>query len=246
MGGSNKQGIFVTATDPYTSQYEAMKIENAAENLEIVKIVHFREYDPEKSEGKLVISTVPLKQKKDNEIEITKHVSQLDLNKISSYIAEYEKRKQNQKVMDTVRKTFREELIAVDVAVAAKREAIQEASNLLIRQGCLTEDVTDKVFDLEEKRPTTIGSQIAMVHVYKESVKESGIAILKMKYPIRWSETSKVKLVFFLAINYEESKEILLLLKSLYSLIDNEEIMEEILEAEGSEKIYEILMKEIG
>lgn len=246
MGGSNKQGIFVTATDPYTSQYEAMKIENTAENLEIVKIVHFREYDPEKSEGKLVISTVPLKQKKDNEIEITKHVSQLDLNKISSYIAEYEKRKQNQKVMDTVRKTFREELIAVDVAVAAKREAIQEASNLLIRQGCLTEDVTDKVFDLEEKRPTTIGSQIAMVHVYKESVKESGIAILKMKYPIRWSETSKVKLVFFLAINYEESKEILLLFKSLYSLIDNEEIMEEILEAEGSEKIYEILMKEIG
>lgn len=246
MGGSNKQGIFVTATDPYTSQYEAMKIENAAENLEIVKIVHFHEYDPEKSKGKLVISTVPLKQKKDNEIEITKHVSQLDLNKISSYIAEYEKKKQNQKVMDTVRKTFREELIVTDVAVFTKREAIQEASNLLIRQGCLTEDVTDKVFDLEEKRPTTIGSQIAMVHVYKESVKESGIAILKMKYPIRWSETSKVKLVFFLAINYEESKEILLLFKSLYSLIDNEEIMEEILEAEGSEKIYEILMKEIG
>lgn len=246
MGGSNKQGIFVTATDPYTSQYEAMKIENAAENLEIVKIVHFHEYDPEKSKGKLVISTVPLKQKKDNEIEITKHVSQLDLNKISSYIAEYEKKKQNQKVMDTVRKTFREELIVTDVAVFTKREAIQEASNLLIRQGCLTEDVTDKVFDLEEKRPTTIGSQIAMVHVYKESVKESGIAILRMKYPIRWSETSKVKLVFFLAINYEESKEILLLFKSLYSLIDNEEIMEEILEAEGSEKIYEILMKEIG
>lgn len=246
MGGSNKQGIFVTATDPYTSQYEAMKIENAAENLEIVKIVHFHEYDPEKSKGKLVISTVPLKQKKDNEIEITKHVSQLDLNKISSYIAEYEKKKQNQKVMDTVRKTFREELIVTDVVVFTKREAIQEASNLLIRQGCLTEDVTDKVFDLEEKRPTTIGSQIAMVHVYKESVKESGIAILRMKYPTRWSETSKVKLVFFLAINYEESKEILLLFKSLYSLIDNEEIMEEILEAEGSEKIYEILMKEIG
>ena len=69
-----------------------------------------------------MISTVPLKQKKDNEIEITKHVSQLDLNKISSYIAEYEKKKkQNQKVMDTVRKTFREELIVTDVVVFTKR-----------------------------------------------------------------------------------------------------------------------------
>ena len=85
-----------------------------------------------------------------------------------------------------------------------------------------------------------------MVHVYKESVRESGIAILRMKYPIRWSETSKVRLVFFLAINYEDSKEILLLFKNLYSLIDNEEVMEEILEAEGPDMIYGILMKEIG
>ena len=97
-------------------------------------------------------------------------------------------------------------MIVTDVVVFTKREAIQEASNLLIRQGCLTEDVTDKVFDLEEKRPTTIGSQIAMVHVYKESVKESGIAILRMKYPTRWSETSKVKLVFFLQLIMKNQK----------------------------------------
>ena len=149
-------------------------------------------------------------------------------------------------MIDTVRKTFRRELIAANVAVSTKREAIQEASRLLIRQGCLSEDVTDKVFDLEEKRPTTIGSQIAMVHVYKESVKESGIAILRMKYPTMWSETSTVRLVFFLAINYENSKEILLLFKQLYSLIDNEEVMEEILETEEPDRIYEILMREIG
>ena len=221
-------------------------IENEAENLEIVKIVHINEYDSEKTEGKLVISTVPLKHKKENEIEITKHVSQLDLNKISSRIADDEKKRQNQQVIDTVRKTFRRELIAANVAVSTKREAIQEASRLLIRQGCLSEDVTDKVFDLEEKRPTTIGSQIAMVHVYKESVKESGIAILRMKYPTMWSETSTVRLVFFLAINYENSKEILLLFKQLYSLIDNEEVMEEILETEEPDRIYEILMREIG
>ena len=246
ISGSGKQAVFVTAADPYTSKYEAMKIENEAENLEIVKIVHINEYDSEKTEGKLVISTVPLKHKKENEIEITKHVSQLDLNKISSRIADDEKKRQNQQVIDTVRKTFRRELIAANVAVSTKREAIQEASRLLIRQGCLSEDVTDKVFDLEEKRPTTIGSQIAMVHVYKESVKESGIAILRMKYPTMWSETSTVRLVFFLAINYENSKEILLLFKQLYSLIDNEEVMEEILETEEPDRIYEILMREIG
>lgn len=112
------------------------------------------------------------------------------------------------------------------------------------KQGCLSEDVTEKVFELEERRPTTIGSQIAMAHVYKDSVKKSGIAVMRMKYPVKWSRSSKVKLVFFLAINMEESNEILKLFKYLYALIDNKEDIQKILEANSSEEIYELLMEE--
>ena len=65
-----------------------------------------------------------------------------------------------------------------------------------------------------------------------------------MKYPVKWSRSSKVKLVFFLAINMEESNEILKLFKYLYALIDNEEDIQKILEANSSEEIYELLMEE--
>ena len=106
------------------------------------------------------------------------------------------------------------------------------------------EDVTEKVFELEERRPTTIGSQIAMAHVYKDSVKKSGIAVMRMKYPVKWSRSSKVKIVFFLAINMEESNEILKLFKYLYALIDNKEDIQKILEANSSGEIYELLMEE--
>lgn len=41
--GSEKQGIFVMATDPYSAKYEAMKIENEISNLEIIKIVHIHD-----------------------------------------------------------------------------------------------------------------------------------------------------------------------------------------------------------
>lgn len=243
--GNKRQGIFVIATDSYTAQYEAMKIENKIDNLEIVKVVHINDYDPELTEGKIVISTVPLKEKQENAIEITKHVTQLDLNKIANSMDAYAKKEQNQQVINKVRGTFRKELIQTDVSVSDKKEAIYEASQLLLEQGCLTEDVTERVFELEERRPTTIGSQIAMAHVYKESVGESGIAIMRMKYPIPWSQTSKIKLIFFLAINYEGSREILMLFKFLYSLIDNKEVIKDILEAEDSDEIYEILMREI-
>ena len=103
---------------------------------------------------------------------------------------------------------------------------------------------SEKVFELEERRPTTIGSQIAMAHVYKDSVKKSGIAVMRMKYPVKWSRSSKVKLVFFLAINMEESNEILKLFKYLYALIDNKEDIQKILEANSSGEIYELLMEE--
>lgn len=241
---SDKQGIFVTATDNYTARYEAMKIENEIENLEIVKTVHINEYDPKKAEGKLVISTVPLKDRQENAIEITKHVSQLDLNKITNCLDAYTKTEQKLHALKTVRKTFSKELILTDVAATSKKEAIYEASQLLCRQGCLSDDVTEQIYELEEQRPTTIGDQIAMSHIYKEHVKKSGIAILRLKYPVQWSQTSKAKLVFFIAIDYQESQEVLRLFKFLYSLIENKQAIEDILNAEESEDIYKILMQE--
>ena len=153
---------------------------------------------------------------------------------------EYEQEMKNEQVIETVKKAFQKELIVID----ALAKTIAQVSKLLLEQGCLSEDVTEKVFELEERRPTTIGSQIAMAHVYKDSVKKSGIAVMRMKYPVKWSRSSKVKLVFFLAINMEESNEILKLFKYLYALIDNKEDIQKILEANSSGEIYELLMEE--
>lgn len=242
--GSERQGIFVMATDPYAAKYEALKIENEISNLEIVKIIHINDYKSELTKGKLVISTVPVKEKRNNVIEITKHVTQLDINKISSRMEEYEQEMKNEKVTETVKHAFQKELIITDALATTKKETISQASQLLLEQGCLTENITEKVYELEERRPTTIGNQIAMAHVYKDSVKKSGIVVMRMKYPVQWSRTSKIRLVFFLAINMEESNEILKLFKYLYALIDNKEDIQKILEAENSEEIYNLLMEE--
>ena len=84
-----------------------------------------------------------------------------------------------------------------------------------------------------------------MAHVYKDNVEKSGIAVMRMKYPVQWSRTSKIRLVFFLAINMEGSNEILMLFKFLYALIDNKKAIEKILDAKDSEQIYQILMDEL-
>lgn len=169
----------------------------------------------------------------------------MDLNKIVTKMDEYNKTEQNQQVMESVRQTFEEKLIVTDAVAMTKKETIAQASQLLMKEGYLSDDVTEQVFELEERRPTTIGNQIAMAHVYKDNVKKSGIVIMRMKYPVQWSTTSKIRLVFFLAINMEGSNEILMLFKFLYALIDNREAIEKILDADRSEQIYQILMDEL-
>ena len=165
-------------------------------------------------------------------------------NFLENFVDDESQEMKNEQVIETVKKAFQKELIVIDALATTKKETIAQVSKLLLEQGCLSEDVTEKVFELEERRPTTIGSQIAMAHVYKDSVKKSGIAVMRMKYPVKWSRSSKVKLVFFLAINMEESNEILKLFKYLYALIDNKEDIQKILEANSSEEIYELLMEE--
>lgn len=85
---------------------------------------------------------------------------------------EYAQEMKNEQVIETVKKAFQKELIVIDALATTKKETIAQVSKLLLEQGCLSEDVTEKVFELEERRPTTIGSQIAMAHVYKDSVKK--------------------------------------------------------------------------
>lgn len=78
-----REAVLLTATDPHTARYQKIKIENAVEGLEIIDSIHIRDFHPETMKGQLLISTVPLKEPRENTIEVTKHIDQADINKIA-------------------------------------------------------------------------------------------------------------------------------------------------------------------
>ena len=85
-----------------------------------------------------------------------------------------------------------------------------------------------------------------MPHIYKDCVKQSGVAVVRLKYPISWTPNEKVRLMFLIAIDFETSEEILRFFQYFYGMIGNKELIGHLLDAEGPKEFYEILMSEAG
>lgn len=241
-----QQAVLLTATDPHTARYQKIKIENAVEGLEIIDSIHIRDFHPETMKGQLLISTVPLKEPRENTIEVTKHIDQADINKIAVSLDELDHDQKMTDALETTKKTFRESLILTDVNVMEKQDVIQLASDLLYEQGFIEKGFSQEVWKRELKRPSTVGRGIVMPHIYKDYVKQSGVAVVRLKYPISWTPNEKVRMMFLIAIDFETSEEILRFFQYFYAMIGNKELIGHLLDAEGPKEFYEILMSEAG
>ena len=124
-----------------------------------------------------MISTVPLKEPRENTIEVTKHIDQADINKIAVSLDELDHDKKMTDALETTKKTFRESLILTDVNVMEKQDVIQLASDLLYEQGFIEKGFSQEVWKRELKRPSTVGRNIVMPHIYKDYVKQSGVSM---------------------------------------------------------------------
>ena len=64
-----------------------------------------------------------------------------------------------------------------------------------MEKGYVSEVFEEKVLERENKTPTSIGSQIAIPHVFKDCVKKTAIAAVRLKYPVLWCGEDKVKII---------------------------------------------------
>ncbi|MDD3185198.1 MAG: PTS sugar transporter subunit IIA [Anaerostipes sp.] len=234
--------VLVHATDEFSARYQEVKIEKEVCGLDIKRTIHIKDYHYEDVEEEVLISTVPLKRTCKKAIEVTKHISQNDINLISSFIDRYEKSAKLQEALRTTREAFSQTLIQTDITIQSEKEAIDYIVNLLYDAGYVEKNLSEELYRREQERPTTIGSGIAILHTYKEYVKESGVGMLRLKYPVNWNNGEKVKLLFLIAINYDSSEEILRFFQYFYEVIGDEDTVKKLLEAKNETEIYKILM----
>ncbi|MBE6012882.1 MAG: HTH domain-containing protein [Lachnospiraceae bacterium] len=235
--------ILVHGTNYHTAFYQKEKIEEEIPKLIIKKSLYFKNFEPAMAENCLVISTVPFKDYADNVIEITKHINKNDLECIKNGLDNMEWRYQTKLIQELIHEVFETQLIMPDLSVPHKEEAISQMTELLLKNGCVEEGFLEDVLERERFCPTSIGNEIAIPHGYYDNILKNAIAVARVRHRVCWNQDEKVKLIFLIAIKYKEPLKIKVLFHYLYELIENQELLKKIKNADTSTQIYDYITK---
>ncbi|MCP1223199.1 transcription antiterminator [Sebaldella sp. S0638] len=237
----SKEAVLITASDKQTSRYMANKLMEKIMGLDVKEISHYKNFKMKKSlKAPLVITTVALDI--NNSAFISKEVNEHDIELVQKKIGE--------KFYDEIissnifEEVFHRELVLCDLYAKDKKDAISKICNLMMEKGYVSDGFVEKVLERENKTPTSIGSQIAIPHVFKDCVKKTAIAAVRLKYPVLWCGEDKVKIILLMALDINSKNKMKKLLQKLYTFIDNPEKQVHLLDVENSEEMFQVLLKQ--
>lgn len=235
--------LLITTFDYNTAKYLENKIKRSIRNIKIEKVIHLEEIkDEDFSLYDIVVTTVLLDI--EGVIKISRRVDTFDLDLISREV----KLKRNIKQMIITRdetQLFKKDLICNNFKAKRKEDVFEKGVKLLRQQGYTTSAFYDVLIQRENFVSTAIGNGVAIPHGYKSEILKSGIAVIKLERPIDWNENEKVEIVFIIAIEMDNRKEIYNFFAKFYALIEDKEKLERIKMAKTIEEIY-IALEEIG
>jgi PTS system galactitol-specific IIA component len=139
-----------------------------------------------------------------------------------------------------------EALTLFNVSAESRNEVIETLANLFDKYGFVHEAYLDAVLEREKTMPTglmTKAGGIAIPHTDVEHVKKSGIAIARMKSPVKFynmgnpTEQVDVNIVFLLAI--AEKEQVNPFLRKMAELLQNEPAFLKLLAIDNSKDFVE-------
>ena len=139
-----------------------------------------------------------------------------------------------------------EELIYLDMPFSTKEELFEEMNKKLLELGYVTEDYLDALKKREEEFPTGLKTQVAglaIPHVDSKYIKKAGIAVVRLKKPIRFQEMCTnndvdVNLVFMLLVK-DKAKQVTTL-SALMGCFADEEALKKLMSGTKTEIMNEL------
>lgn len=234
--------LFITSFDDNTANYLMNKIKRSIPEIHIEKWIHPEEFKDEDGNAyDLILTTVLMEE--EQIVKISRRVDTYDLDLIEREVEM--KRKIKQRIIVKNQQLFSEDLIYHNFKAKRKEEVLERAVIMMTQQGYVTSRFYDVLMQRENFVSTAIGNGVAIPHGYKTEIKRSGIAVFKLDRPMDWTENEKVELVFIIAIDFDDAKEIHEFFTKFYALIDDKERLQEILNAKNKHEIYQII-EDIG
>lgn len=230
--------IFATTLDSQISKYMKNKILDEFTEINIIRVVHsdnLREVDY--NDCDMLINTAISQDRRS--IKVSKHINKEDFEIIKEQLERqmiYKKQ-----IITRDLELFKENLIFINVRARNVEEVLELAATSLLNHNYVRRGFYSELIKRENTVPTSLGNGVAIPHVYFDQVNTNSIVLIKLDKSIEWTEDEMVDLVFVLAINIKDKKEMSTLFSKFYQLIDNNDVLSKIRESNSSSEIFHML-----
>lgn len=140
------------------------------------------------------------------------------------------------------------DLVVTDLEAESSKEVFEKLGGKLVETGYCKESYVNALITREKSFPTGINMGeigIAMPHTDREHVNKSGVAIARLKNPVKFLQMGtldvevQARIIFMLAV--EDPDAHLVFLQRIIILLQDENVLHKILEAKSKEEIIEII-----
>ncbi len=235
------KAILVTGSDYQTSKYIANRITTFIPQLAFSRIIMYQN-DPELAlqSGKFIISTLSLPG--ESAVLISKVVGTADIVRIQKALLERQKKRAASASVSLFEQVFDPRAFDLECSLRKRTDIIRHGCEMLQKLGKVDADFAESALEREVFSPTAIGKSVALPHGKQEQIRESGIAVIRLKKPIEWTDEERVDLVFILALKFEEKWNFSAFFSKFYSLIEDSKALEKLRSCKTEEEALTVLV----
>jgi activator of the mannose operon, transcriptional antiterminator len=233
--------VVVCSSGMGTSQLIAVKLGREFPEIEVIEITSAGHMDCRLADSAdLIVSTIPLKEKSEKVVCIS---TLIGANDIAVLRAALKKIKQNAVTAvgeNLLCKIVSEELCFTDIAMLDKQAVIAKYCRVLEQQGYVSSEFVNSALQREEITSTAVGKGVAIPHGSDDFVYQSRICVVKLQKPINWGE-EQVDIVILLALKLRDYEVTRSFFQVFHSLLEDEELLDQIRNAATGRDIQEII-----
>lgn len=240
--------VVVCSSGVGTSQLISTRLQERFHQLDIISIIPLRSLNDEIiQKSDLIISTIPGISDSSNLVYVSTILDATDVLKIKSVLKKL--KVENGKKEDTlndlesgsIKDLIDEDLCFIDSTKNDFVKIINHYGSIMKKRDYVKKGFCKNVLEREKIGSTVIGKGFAIPHSRQEFVNKSKICIIKLKDPITW-DGQKLKLIILLAFNPKDLTTIKVFYKKLYSILNNENSISQIMSSDNKRQIINIFL----
>lgn len=231
--------LFCPAYRQFQSQLKNQLTQTLGDEIYIKSVVS-RIEELDESSYDLILSTVNLKLRSNNKlIIISPFLNEAKKSILLQQIMSYKRIDKKRILLEKFDQIFHEHLFFYDKKFESKNELIHFVCRKMQLLDLVPENFEETVMERENAASTAF-SQIAIPHSIRMNAIKTSIAVIIDKNGIPWDRTS-VNLVLLFAVNYVDRSSFSQLYESLFSIFDNPDTIQQLIQAESLDHFKKIV-----